>query len=214
MSIESKYLIVVIPLSIIGFMIPLYFGKAWLGLFILLLLGMIFMGTLVKFANLNIKSKYVRVGFSVYALLLVAFHALAFAHDYGRKDYQKELLLEIRQTIEEGITKNAVQRELIYVLGEYHKQDENSIIELAEDILEDNLIENGEFDEYPELEEPDDAMAYYYNSNKQSGEFLVIGVSKVVPGADPKFKNYDGSTGMMELKLVLKESGVSYEMAN
>ncbi len=135
MSIESKYLIVVITLSIMGFMIPLYFGKAWLGLFILLLLAMTFLGMLFKLFNLNIKSKYARVGFSAYALLLVAFHALAFAHDYGRRDYQKELLLEIRQTIEEGITKSAVQKELMYVLGEYHKQEENSIIQMAEIFL-------------------------------------------------------------------------------
>jgi len=214
MSIESKYLIMGIFLTIIGFMVPLYFGKAWLGLFILLLIGMVFLGTLVKFANQNIKSKYARVGFSVYALLLVAFHALAFAHDYGQKDYQKELLLEIRQTIEEGITKNAVQRELIYILGEFHKQDENSIIELAEDILVENLNENGEFDDNPGHEKPDDAMSYYYTSKLEAGEFFVIGISKVVPGADPTFKNYNGSTGMLELKLVLGESGVSYEVAN
>ncbi len=57
-------------------------------------------------------------------------------------------------------------------------------------------------------------MAYYHKSNKETGEFLVIGVSRVVPGADPEFKNFDGTTGMMELKLILNERGVSYEMAN
>jgi signal transduction histidine kinase len=214
MNKDTKFFVGAILSSFVVYLIPLYFGKAWLGLFLLLLLGASFLGVFVKYFNFNVESKVKRFVFSVFALVLVSFHALSFAHDYGRKDYQKKNLIEIRQIIEEGITKSAVQKKLIYVLSQYHLQDEYSLIEMVELILSENLLVDGSFDEHPDQEEPEDAMSYFYQKKEELNTFKVIGVSKVVPGANASFNNYDGQTGQLQIEIVLTEEGVTYEVVN
>lgn len=211
---ETKYLIGACILSAAGYLIPLYFGFAWLGLFILLLIGASFLGILSRFMSMYAESVWLKRGFSVFALLIVVFHAIAFAHDYGRKDFQKEILLEIRQTIEEGITKAQVQKAMVYVLGQFHEQEDETLVETAKKILAENMMENGRYDEDPENEAPDDATAYYYITDEEADELTIKGVSRVVPGSDADYINYDGSTGMMELDVVLTREGVSYEVVN
>ncbi|MCG8373867.1 MAG: hypothetical protein MI700_10055 [Balneolales bacterium] len=215
MTKEAKLFVAGILISALVYTIPLYFGKAWLGLFLLLLTGIAYLGVLTKYFNIHVESIFARRGFFLYALLLVTFHALAFAYDYGRKDFQKEILLQIRQTIEEGITKSTVQKQLVYVLGQYHLQEENSLVETVEQILSENLGEYGEFIELPDQEpKPDDAMDYFYIKDREGDSFSVIGVSNVLYGASPEFQNYDGQVGRLELRVILSKEGVRYEVVN
>ena len=211
---EFKFFIIALFCSIVAYLIPLYFGKAWLGLFLLLLVGISFLVGLVKYFSSNREARIERTIFSTFAFVLVFFHALSFTHDYGRRDYQKKVLVEIRQTVEEGITKSMVQKPLIYVLAEYHQQEKYSLIEIADQILSDNLLEDKSFNEVPDQVKPDNAMKYFYEKNKDANTLKVIGVSKVVQGVVDNFKNYDNQTGKLQLEVTLTESGVTYEVVN
>lgn len=218
MSKETKLLIGAICASIFAYLIPLYFGKVWLGYFLLIFIGVLYLGSLIRFASLNLRSKSSRYIIMGLAGLLIVFQILAFAHDYSRKDYQKNLLLEIRKIIDSGITKSDVQKELTYVLAKYHKDDRDSIIETARDVIPEKLGEDGvyisDFDIKETDDEEDDNLNYFYEIDEEADELTVIVVADVSRGEEASFENYDGQTGKYEMQFTLSDEGVDYEVRN
>jgi hypothetical protein len=203
-----------IVLSTVAYLIPLSFGNAWLGFFFVLVIAVAFLGVLNKFMGKNLDSKAIKTSLSIYLMVLISFQTLVSVHDYARKDSQKEILIEIRQVIEEGITKAQVQKPLLYVLSEYQKQTEGTITELAHQILGEKLEENGRFDTDLDREEEEDEDIYFYEEDQANDVLTVIAVSKVVPGANTEFQNFDGQTGMLEIRVSLSKKGVSYALKN
>ena len=222
---ETKLLIGAVVLSAIGFFIPLYLGKIWIALFIALLIGIVFLGRIVSLSRNEFESKTAyRV---VYGLVtvVVLFNAIAFAHDYGRKDFQKNILLEIRKTIDTGITKADVQEKLIYVLGQYHQNDRESVVETFRELMPEKLGEDGVYVSDFDLRdtgnlsaklEPDesDNINHFYEIDEEEDEIKVLVVAEVSLGEDPEYQNYDGQTGKFEMMFTLNEEGVSYEVLN
>lgn len=224
---ETKLLIGAILVGGIGFFIPLYFGNAWLALFIVLLVGTIFLGRMVSQSKEDFESKAAyRVVYGL-VVLMVLFNAISFAHDYGRKDFQTDLLLEIRKTIDEGVTKADVQEKLVYVLGQYHQNDRESIADTFRELMGDNLGEDGvylaDFDlrKSGKLQSIDginqresDQINHFYIIDEEKDEVIVRVVAEVSLGEDPEYQNYDGQTGKFEMRFTLNEEGVRYEVLN
>ena len=224
---ETKLLIGAMVVSAIGFLIPLYFGKVWLALFIAMITGIIFLGRLLSTAKDDFESKTAyRIVYTL-VVLIVFFNALSFAFDYGRRDFQKNLLLEIRKTIDKGITKSDVQEKLIYVLGQYHQNDRESVVETFLDLMKDNLGENGvylaDFDlrkagklksGWGLKQSKSDQINHFYTLDEEKDEVRVYAVTDVALGEDTEYQNYDGQTGKFEMMFTLNEEGVSYEVLN
>lgn len=222
---ETKWLIGGIVLAGIGFFIPLYFQKIWLALFFALLIGVVFMSSLLIKAKDNFESKSTYRIVVGLASLIILFNAIAFVHDYGWKDYQKDLLLEIRKTIDEGSTKADVQEKLIYVLGQYHQNDRESIVATFRELMPEYLGEDGVYlsdydlrkadkDSSSVSQSSDDLINHFYEIDEDEDEIRVFVVSEVALGEDPEHKNYDGQTGQFEMKFTLNEEGVTYEVLN
>ncbi|MFP8490299.1 hypothetical protein ACKGJO_14545 [Gracilimonas sp. Q87] len=221
---ETKLLIGGIAVAALGFFIPLYFGKIWLGLFIAFIIGVIFLGRVLSLSEKEFESKVAYRIFYGLVVLVVLFHAIAFAHDYGRKDYQKDLLLEIRKTIDSGGTQADVREKLIYVLGQYHQNDRESIVATFKDVMNEQIGEDGiylsDFDlrkaagdsSMSDIDE--DNLNHFYEIDEEADEIRVIVVADVSLGSDPDYKNYDGQIGRHEMMFILNKEGVSYEVLN
>lgn len=222
---EDKLLIGALVLSAIGFFGPLFAGMIWVALFFAMLFGIIFLGRLVSVSKQYFDSK--GAYYFVYGLvgLIILFHAIAFAHDYGMRDFQKDLLLEIRKTIDTGITKSDVEEKLIYVLGQYYQHDRESVVQTFKDLMSDNLGKDGVYLADFDLTKsgklkgkinPDesDQINHFYEIDEEKDEVRVYAVTDVSPGEDPEYQNYDGQKGRFEMIFTLNEEGVSYEVLN
>ncbi|MEQ8524945.1 hypothetical protein [Gracilimonas sp.] len=221
---ETKLLIGAVVLGTIGFFIPLYFGKAWMALFISLLIGIIFLGRMISLSKNVFESKNAyRVVYGL-VVLVVLFNAIAFAHDYGRRDFQKDTLLKIRKTIDTGITKADVQEKLIYVLGQYHQNNRESVVETFRQLMPEKLGEDGVYVSDFDLRntkmgtnlEPDESegINHFYEIDEEADEITVMVVGEISLGEDPEYQNYDGQEGKFEMMFILNEEGVSYEVLN
>ncbi|MDZ7807775.1 MAG: hypothetical protein U5K71_11760 [Gracilimonas sp.] len=221
---ETKLFFGGMILAALGFFIPLYFGKIWLGLFLAILIAVIFLGRLLSLSEKEFESKVAyRIVYGL-VVLVVLFHAIAFAHDYGRKDYQKDLLLEIRKTIDSGITQADVREKLIYVLGQYHQNDRESIVATFRDQMPEHLGDDGVYLSDFDLRKAggdssmanidDDHINHFYEIDAEADEIKVIVVTDISLGSDPEFENYDGQKGRFEMVFTLNEEGVSYEVLN
>lgn len=221
---ETKLLFGGITFSAIGFFIPLYFGKIWLGLFIALVIAVIFLGRILSLAQKEFESKIAyRI---VYGLVIIGilFHAIAFAHDFGRKDYQKDILLEIRKTIDSGSTQADVREKMIYVLGQHHQNDRESIVATFKDVMNEQMGEDGiylaDFDlrkaagDSSMADIDEDNLNHFYEIDEEADEIRVIVVADVSIGSDPEYENYDGQIGRFEMRFTLNEEGVDYEVLN
>ncbi|MAO65503.1 MAG: hypothetical protein CL666_10935 [Balneola sp.] len=217
MSNETKLLIGAILAGSIAYLVPLYFGSIWLGYTLLLLITISFLGSLIWFARLNLESKISRrVVIGVTGTLLIC-NILLFVHDYNRKDYQKNILLEIRKILDTGIARSDVQKELTYVFSRYHTGDRNSVVETARDVMPERLGEDGIYLSEFDLEENslnDDNTNYFYELDEEADELRVIVVTDVSRGENPEFKNYDGQVGRLEMEFTVNKQGVGYEVRN
>jgi hypothetical protein len=184
----------------------------------------IFLGRILSLSEKEFESKWAyRIIYGL-VVLVVLFHAIAFAHDYGRKDYQKDLLLEIRKTIDSGATQADVREKLIYVLGEYHQNDRESIVTTFKDLMNEQIGEDGiylsDFDlrkaagDSSMADIDEDNLNHFYEIDEEADEVRVIVVADVSIGSDPDYDNYDGQVGRYEMKFTLNEEGVSYEVLN
>lgn len=136
-------LVSVLIFGVFGYLIPLYFGEVWLGLGILLISATIFIAILLGDSRQYFESKWAYRIITGLTLLLIVFHGLKFSIDYGKRDFQRNLLLEIRKTIEEGIATNEVQVDMFYALRNYHNGDYDSIVSSAKDVFKDRIEADG-----------------------------------------------------------------------
>lgn len=220
---ETKLLFGGIVLAAAGFFIPLFFGKIWLGLFIALIVATIFLGILLSLSKEKFESKWAyRVVYTL-VVLIVLFNAVSFVHDYGMRNYQKEILLDIRKTIDYGITQSDVREKFMYVLGQYHQKDGESIVSTFRNLMPEHLGEDGvyvsDFDlstivEDSLADDVDDNINHFYEIDEDADEVRVIVVTDISEGADPNYENYDGQKGRFEMEFTLNKEGVSYEVLN
>lgn len=222
MSKETKLLIASILVATVTFTIALYFQKIWFALFLALITGVVFMARLVSRSKsvFSTKSSYRFFYGSVF--LITIFFGISFAHDYGLKDFQKNLLLEIRETIETGVTRSDIQKKLIYTLSVYHKEDRESVVQTFKELMPGRLSDNGIYLSDHDIREADntdsdlheDYQNYFYEIDEEMDQVTFYVVAEIPNGDDLNYKNYDGQTGKFEMMFVLNKGGVNYEILN
>lgn len=216
MEIRNAHFAIITLVGIAGYLIPLYFGNIWLAIGCILSTGIIFVALLVGNSRQFFKSKNAYRLLTLLAVVFVVAHTLRYSFDYNRRDLQTELLLEIRKTIEIGVANSDVKMALFEVLREYHLNDGDSIVNLANEMLEDRLTDEHIFLSKAGMEgyEKEELTEYFYESDNINDEFQVIVVSNIPNGEDPEFKNYNGNVGRLEMVFELSTNGVFYEIRN
>lgn len=218
---ETKLLIVSILIATLSFIVALYFQKIWLALFLALITAIIFLTRIVirSKSEFETKSSY-RFFYGLISLMILV-NGVSFVHDYGNRNYQKNLLLDIRKTIDQGITKTDIQEKLIYVLRVYHEEDRESIVETFQELIPERFSENGIYLSDFDISEAnrsdsdiDDNLNHFYEIDNERDEIRLYVVADVSVGQDTNYKNYDGQIGQFEMLLVLNQEGVDYEILN
>jgi hypothetical protein len=214
---ETKVLLGAVVVAPLAYVIPLSMGNIWLGYFLLLCVAVTFLGILIKFASSELDTKAFKRIFIGITGTLIAINILLFAHDYSRKDYQKDLLLEIRKIIDGGIAKTDVQKDMTHILARYHSEDRDSIVETARELIPEKLGENGIYISNFDLQQDsvnDDETNFFYEIDEEDDELIVIVVTDISLGEDPEFENYDGQVGRFEMEFTVNKEGVEYEVRN
>lgn len=214
MSKEIRSLIITMVITSVFFLIPLYFGMPWLGVFMALIVAVAYMVNMNEWAKSEIQSetskKVIGSVIGIMILVQVAF----FINDFRKKDFQVTLLLEIREKIERGIILAEAQRSFIPVLENYYSRNEDeSIEEIAREFLGDKFREDGTMATIIGKEE-DDEFSRYYHFDKSRDAFVITTVGSVAPGFDPSFENKNGETGKIQVVATLTKGGIDYERQN
>jgi len=214
---KREYNILIGGVIIIGLLygIPSYMGYIWAGLFLSLFGSVIYLVVLYKYGKKNYKntdSAKITIGF--FSLLIVNSLAI-FSFDYYRANTQKELLREIRITIDSSIIETEIRAELLEVYRGYllsNQEEDVSVIETANNFFGERLKDDHKFQ--VKTAELEDELNFVYYKDPGSDSFTIYSTAPHSQSWDDDFENWDGSVGLLQTKTTLTEEGVTHERQN
>jgi len=214
---KREYNILIGGVIIIGllYVIPSYMGYIWAGLFLSLFGSVIYLVVLYKYGKKNYKntdSAKITIGF--FSLLIVNSLAI-FSFDYYRANTQKELLREIRITIDSSIIETEIRAELLEVYRGYllsNQEEDVSVIETANNFFGERLKDVHKFQ--VKTAELEDELNFVYYKDPGSDSFTIYSTAPHSQSWDDDFENWDGSVGLLQTKTTLTEEGVTHERQN
>ncbi|MEP2448418.1 MAG: hypothetical protein ABJI69_14385 [Balneola sp.] len=198
------------------FLIPSLMGYIWAGLFLSLFGSVIYLIVLYRYGKKNfINTDSGKVTLIFLALLIVNSLAI-FTFDYYRADTQRELLREIRITIDSSIIETEIRAELLEVYRAYllsnEEGDDVSVIEVATDFFGERLKDDQKFQvKTAELEKE---LNFVYHTDPGSDSFAIFSTAPLSQSWDDDFENWNGSVGLLQTKTTLTKEGVTHERQN
>ena len=197
------------------YVIPSLMGYIWAGLFLSLFGSVIYLIVLFKYGKKNYKNTNSgKVTLTFFSLLIINSLAI-FTFDYYRADTQRELLREIRITIDSSIIETEIRSDLLGVYREYlllNQKDNVSVIDVAADFFGERLKDDQKFQvKTAELEKE---LNFVYYTDPGSDSFAIFSTAPLSQSWDDDFENWNGSVGLLQTKTTLTEDGVTHERQN
>ncbi|MBO6573614.1 MAG: hypothetical protein JJ958_14350 [Balneola sp.] len=197
------------------YVIPSLMGYIWAGLFLSLFGSVIYLIVLFKYGKKNYKNTDSgKVTLTFFSLLIINSLAI-FTFDYYRASIQRELLREIRITIDSSITETEIRSDLLGVYREYlllNQKDNVSVIDVAADFFGERLKDDQKFQvKTAELEKE---LNFVYYTDPGSDSFAIYSTAPHSQSWDDDFENWDGSVGLFQTKTTLTKEGVTHERQN
>lgn len=214
---KSEYKILIGGVFFTGllYVIPSLMGYIWAGLFLSLFGSVIYLIVLYKYGKKNyINTDSGKVTLIFFTLLIVNSLAI-FTFDYYRANTQRELLREIRVTIDGSIIESEIRAELLEVYRAYllsNEENNVSVIDIATDFFGERLKDNQKFQvRTAELEKE---LNFVYYTDPESDSFTIYSTEPYSQSWDDDFENWDGSVGLLQTKTTLTDEGVNHERQN
>ncbi len=133
--------------------------------------------------------------------------------NYEQSVYQEQLLMQIRNNIEQDVAHIYINKPLHKTFRAYHTSDKdkpNMGQLFAADY--DSLVTNqGEF-LYADTQ--DDESLQIYLSKAGPDSVVLIAESKVADARNADFQNFSGASGLWQVRGILTSKGVDYEREN
>lgn len=197
------------------YVIPSLMGYIWAGLFLSLFGSVIYLIVLFKYGKKNYKNTNSgKVTLTFFSLLIINSLAI-FTFDYYRASIQRELLREIRITIDSSIIETEIRSDLLGVYREYlllNQKDNVSVIDVAADFFGERLKDDQKFQvKTAELEKE---LNFVYYTDPGSDSFAIFSTAPLSQSWDDDFENWNGSVGLLQTKTTLTEEGVTHERQN
>jgi len=197
------------------YVIPSLMGYIWAGLFLSLFGSVIYLIVLFKYGKKNYKNTNSgKVTLTFFSLLIINSLAI-FTFDYYRASIQRELLREIRITIDSSIIETEIRSDLLGVYREYlllNQKDNVSVIDVAADFFGERLKDDQKFQvKTAELEKE---LNFVYYTDPGSDSFAIFSTAPLSQSWDYDFENWNGSVGLLQTKTTLTEDGVTHERQN
>lgn len=197
------------------YLIPAYMSYIWLGLFLALFGSVFFLIVLYKFGKKDFTKTDSEKTTVTFFSILVFSSFLIFGFDYYKADFQKELLREIRVTIDSSIIETEIRAELLEAYREYllsNRKNNVSVIEVATDFFGERLKDDQKFQiRKKELEEE---LNFIYHKEPESDSFTIYATAEHSKSWAQDFENRDGSVGLLQTKTTLTNQGVTHERQN
>jgi len=155
-------------------------------------------------------SRNVRILTCIMFIIIAGSISISWKAGYDQSHYQRQRLGEIRTVIGEGILKSYSTQAALKTLRAYYLQKPARKTPIGTLFLQVNKewIKNGLlFDEDPRYH------ITYLTDQTPSG-ITLVSVDSVARGRDDKFKNADGQTGRLQMRVTLTEKGVRHERDN
>ncbi|MEQ9092457.1 MAG: hypothetical protein RIE52_15290 [Balneola sp.] len=214
---KSEYKILIGGVFFTGllYVIPSLMGYIWAGLFLSLFGSVIYLIVLYKYGKKNyINTDSGKVTLIFFTLLIVNSLAI-FTFDYYRANTQRELLREIRVTIDGSIIESEIRAELLEVYRAYllsNEENDVSVIDIATDFFGERLNADQKFQvKTAELEKE---LNFVYHTDPGSDSFAIFSTAPHSQSWDDDFENWDGSVGLLQTKTTLTDEGVNHERQN
>lgn len=214
---KSEYKILIGGVFFTGllYVIPSLMGYIWAGLFLSLFGSVIYLIALYKYGKKNyINTDSGKVTLIFFSLLIVNSLAI-FTFDYYRANTQRELLREIRVTIDGSIIESEIRAELLEVYRAYllsNEENDVSVIDVATDFFGERLKDDQKFQvKTAELEKE---LNFVYHTDPGSDSFAIFSTAPHSQSWDDDFENWDGSVGLLQTKTTLTDEGVTHERQN
>ncbi len=213
----QDYKILITGIISIGllYLIPAYMGYIWVGLFFALFGSVFYLIVLYKFGKKGfIKTDSEKTTVTFFSILVFS-SLLIFGFDFYKANFQKELLREIRVTIDSSVIETEIRAELLEVYREYllsNQKNNVSVIEVATDFFGERLKDDQKFQiGTKELEEE---LNFVYRKEPESDSFSIYSTAEHSKSWVQDFENRDGSVGLLQTKTTLTNQGVTHERQN
>lgn len=198
------------------FLIPFLMGYIWAGLFLSLFGSVIYLIVLYKYGKKNYINNDSRKVTLIFFTLLIVNSLAIFTFDYYKADTQRELLREIRITIDSSIIETEIRAELLEVYRAYllsnEEGDDVSVIEVATGFFGERLKDDQKFQvKAAELEKE---LNFVYHTDPGSDSFAIFSTAPLSQSWDDDFENWNGSVGLLQAKTTLTKEGVTHERQN
>ncbi|MDR8391322.1 hypothetical protein NC796_09250 [Aliifodinibius sp. S!AR15-10] len=206
-------------LTIIAFYIPGQAGYLWSPITCAMgIVGLYFTGLVIYILKMGRSTVDRDVGIGALALLgaLTIYSGL---FNYDMAEWQHQNLMDIRKTIDKGVSLAHTQEPLLHSLSRFHKQGNKSDSTVTQIFRAryGGQIEtiNGEMRFVPkQLADVHEESPLFFLKEIGRDSVIIIAQSLQVRGRDPSFQNYDGGKGKMQYRAILTEGGVNYEREN
>lgn len=212
---EYKILIGGVFFTGLLYAIPSMMGYIWAGLFLSLFGSVLYLMILYKYGKKNyMNTDSGKVTLIFFSLLVINSLAI-FTFDYYRANIQRELLREIRITIDTSIIETEIRTDLLGAYRAYllsNKESDVSVIDVATDFFGDRLKDDQKFQvKTVELEEE---LNFVYYTDPGTDSFTIYSTADHSKSWDDDFENWNGSVGLLQTKTTLTEEGVTHERQN
>ncbi len=214
---KSEYKILIGGVFFTGllYVIPSLMGYIWAGLFLSLFGSVIYLIVLYKYGKKNyINTDSGKVTLIFFTLLIVNSLAI-FTFDYYRANTQRELLREIRVTIDGSIIESEIRAELLEVYRAYllsNEENDVSVIDVATDFFGERLKADQKFQ--VKTDELDEELNFVYYADPGTDSFTIYSTAVHSQSWDDSFENWNGSVGLLQTKTTLTDEGVTHERQN
>ncbi|MEX1011688.1 MAG: hypothetical protein WDZ29_06465 [Balneolaceae bacterium] len=144
--------------------------------------------------------------------VLVIFQGYYSVLQWNRALFQKEILREVRLTIDGGIGQVESETLLIHTLKSYYLSENDSTLEEHFLKIADGKLQEDGSISIRSLQDENDLSLYYEIPSTDS--IVIYASSAVALGDDPEFENRNGKAGRYESQAILTEKGVRYVRQN
>lgn len=130
---------------------------------------------------------------------------------YYQSNFQKDSLVKVRSVIDHSVYLSSVKKTLTDVFIAYHKQIPGNIKPVGR-LYEEMYIANKENAKNLEWLNYDGTEMHVISLSAE--EVILMGIHQFTKGKNPNFRNYNGRTGLIQVKGTLTSEGVKYAIEN
>lgn len=215
---ELPLLILAVIAISVSIGIAFIYENIYVGFYSILLFSVLFLIALdrILITTLNSKNKKaLRIFIGLFAFITFG---NAFLH-LQKAYFQEEVLINIRQTFDTGITKSEVHQVALSTMRNYQYPTDNEVLNVRQtftNLYEDRIDSMGNFKpislEDPKGDGNEDFIFKVLFIDENIVQIRVI--SKVGLGESADFENANGLKGRLQSLTTITENGVSYEREN